>query len=116
MGDLDASYKAISELKRDENYYRECLVRGSSVFLVAVRLSGKMKQNWKSLHKLYSSLDLDLERRIFRCCLEEYLSNVSAKHLGPYQKELLQRFGSDWDAICSEIWDKSALCDPDRFG
>ncbi|MDY4630486.1 MAG: S46 family peptidase [Candidatus Cryptobacteroides sp.] len=116
LGDLDANYKAISELKRDENYYRECLVRGSSVFLVAVRLSGKMKQNWKSLHKLYSSLDLDLERRIFRCCLEEYLSNVSAKHLGPYQKELLQRFGSDWDAICSEVWDKSALSDPERFG
>ena len=115
LEELQRNYGAIKELRRDESYYRECLVRGSSLFLVAVRLSGRIKQNWEALEKLYSTLDLDLERSIFRCCLEEYYSNISEKHLGAYQKELLQRFGTDWDAICSELWDHSLLTDRERF-
>lgn len=112
---LADSYGKICGVENDETWFRECMVRGSSMFLIASRLNGKIRQSWESFDRLYASIDCSVERKIFRNCLELYYENICDHRLGDWQMELKSRFGSNYDAMCAYLWDRSLLTDPERF-
>ena len=112
LAELDSKYAAISPMERNTIFYRETMIRGSRLSIVATRMNsqkrggaGKKTQNIESsIDKEYAALDLGVEKKVFRYCVETYFENVDSSCWGTFQKELKQRFGSDYDALCNEIW------------
>lgn len=114
LDDLESTYSAIEKVARNETYYKECLIRGSLLNIAALRLSTHSANAIKQMPELYTSLDLRVERDLFRSCLEEYMSNVDVEFLGTLQKSLKEQYGTDYDSMCAAIWDNSFLTDMDK--
>ena len=123
LSDLDGKYAAVEEIQEDILWFRECLARGFRLQSVASRtLSLQRKGGPERVagvrnagRRNYAEVDLRVERDIFRYTLETFLENVRPERLGPYQKELKERFGSDYDAMCAFLWDGSWMTDPVRI-
>ena len=69
----------------------------------------------ESLLKEYQNIDLRVEKDIFRFCVESFLENVDSDMIGAFHKELLDRYGRDYDAIAGYLWDNSFLTDMTRL-
>lgn len=110
---LDAQYAAIAEVERNRSWYRETLIRGTRLALVATRLNtlkrGKSNPEREAqvqamIKKDYAEMDLEVEKDLLRYALEAYYENVDCSYWGPFQKELKARFGADYDALCEALW------------
>ena len=110
---LDAQYAAIADVERNRSWYRETLIRGTRLALVATRLNslkrGKSSpereaQVLATIKNDYAEMDLRVEKALLRYALEAYYEHVDASYWGPFQKELKARFGSDYDALCEALW------------
>ena len=110
---LDAGYSAIAGAERNKVWYRETLIRGTRLALVATRLNslkrGKSSpereaQVLSTIKNDYDEMDLRVEKDLLRYALEAYYENVDCSCWGPFQKELKARFGTDYDALCEALW------------
>lgn len=120
---LDAQYAAIADVERNRSWYRETLIRGTRLALVATRLNslkrGKSSpereaQVLATIKNDYAEMDLRVEKALLRYALEAYYEHVDASYWGPFQKELKARFGSDYDALCEALWvDREMTADDD---
>ena len=109
---LEDAYTSLEEAERNRCWYRETLVRGSRLALVATRLNSLKKSKGKdrsaqvfaTIEKDYAGMDLRVEKDLLRYCLEAYYEHVDSACLGPFQKELKARYGQDYDALCEALW------------
>ncbi|MBO5471863.1 MAG: S46 family peptidase [Bacteroidales bacterium] len=69
----------------------------------------------EGLLKEYQNIDLRVEKDLFRFCVESFLENVDSDMIGAFHKELLDRYGRDYDAIAGYLWDNSFLTDMTRL-
>lgn len=69
----------------------------------------------EGLLKEYQNIDLRVEKDLFRFCVESFLENVDSDMIGAFHKELLDRYGRDYDAITGYLWDNSFLTDMTRL-
>ena len=69
----------------------------------------------EGLLKEYQNIDLRVEKDLFRFCVESFLENVDSDMIGAFHKELLDRYGRDYDAIAGYLWDNSFLTDMNRL-
>ena len=123
LSKLDAQYAAIAEVERNRSWYRETLIRGTRLALVATRLNslkrGKSSpereaQVIATIKNDYAEMDLRVEKDLLRYAIEAYYEHVDASFWGPFQKELKERFGSDYDALCEALWvDREMTADDD---
>ena len=123
LSKLDAQYAAIAEVERNRSWYRETLIRGTRLALVATRLNslkrGKSSpereaQVSATIKNDYAEMDLRVEKDLLRYAIEAYYEHVDASFWGPFQKELKERFGSDYDALCEALWvDREMTADDD---
>lgn len=123
LPNLEKAYAVTSNLERQLGYFRECMSRASKLSPIASRTfslrrgldEGRIAGIRRSGVKDYASLDLRVEKEIFRYTCERYLENVCDSLLGPYQLELKRRFAGDYDALCSFLWDGSWMTDPQKI-
>ena len=66
----------------------------------------------RSSARNFEQIDLRVERELFRYTLEAFYENVDEALLGPFQQEMKTRFGRQYDAMCTFLWDGSWLADP----
>lgn len=102
MRDLDRTYKAVRDAEKNRIYYRETIVRGTQIGLIAMRL--KNSRHPLDMDREYADIDLRLEKDLFRYCLQTYFENVDSRYWGPFQTQLHSQYGSDWDAMCKALW------------
>lgn len=115
LDDLDAKYELVRNADRNLNYFRESIVRGTKLNVVSSRLAStgrsftkdRAESTRSSSRKTYESIDLRVERDIFRYSLEVFFENVEKDCWGTFQKELAGKFGKDYDAMCAYLWDSS---------
>ena len=69
----------------------------------------------EGLLKEYQNIDLRVEKDLFRFCAESFLENVDSDMIGAFHKEVLDRYGRDYDAITGYLWDNSFLTDMTRL-
>ena len=105
-------HKAVSEAEKDIIWYRETMIRGTRLALIATRLKNKAKRDEAAE---YATLDMRLEKELFRYCVQNYYENVSRRLWGPFQKEVYERFGKDWDAMAEWLWTDSQMTRDDRI-
>ncbi len=123
LSKLDSQYAAIAEAERNRTWYRETLIRGTKLALVATRLnslkrgksnSGREAQVLSNIEKDYAGMDLRVEKDMLRYCLEAYYEHVDPSYWGPFQRALKKHFGSDYDALLDALWiDRRMTADDD---
>ena len=114
---LDAGYEAIAAAERNRVYYRETLVRGTRLSLIATRLNSLRRkpdarreaQVLAQLDKDYAAMDPATEKALLRYSLQVYYENVDSSCWGPYQKQLYRKYGTDFDALCEALWPADRL-------
>lgn len=109
---LDKTYKAIRKAEADKVWYRETMVRGTNLALIATRLKNRKEYNPA---KDYRDLDLGLERDLFDYCVKTFYENVDKSKWGPYQTEVARQFGSDWKAVADHLWTDSVMSRDSRI-
>ena len=120
VGQLRESYARIAGPQKNANYFRECVIRGTQLEPVATRTlmlanryaDDKVEGVRRSSARNFEQTDLRVERELFRSCLETFYENVDDSMLGPFQKELKERYGQNYDAMCAHLWDGSWISDP----
>jgi len=121
---LDAKYKAISEAEANLVCYRETMVRGTRLGVIATRLKSirsalgdpqRVKNMQSTDAAQYAEMDLRVERELFRYAAETYYSRVDSCYWGPYQKELYALYGDDIEEFCAHTWDVSWMTDEKRI-
>ena len=112
LKDMDDAYASLEEAERNRCWYRETLVRGTRLAIVAMRLNSLKKSKGKdreaqvlaTIEKDYAGMDPRVEKDLLRYCLEAYYEHVDSACLGPFQRELRQKYGRDYDALCDALW------------
>lgn len=68
-----------------------------------------------SLLKEYDAIDLRVEKDLYHYAVKTFLENVDRDMMGPYQKELLDKFDGDCQAVAEYTWNNSFLTDEGRL-
>lgn len=113
LDELDSKYNAITNAEKNLLFYRETMIRGTKLALVATRL--KNLKTPMDMEKEYAPLDLRLEKDLLRYDLEEYFKNVDSSCWGPYQTEIWNMFHEDYDAMLDYLWIDGRMTREDRI-
>ena len=116
---LEDKYSAQRSRAADINWYRETLIRGSHLAIVATKLSHS-KAAAVDLDKEYAGLDMRVEKDLFRYNVQAFYEHVDSSMWGPYQKEVLALFRSAdgvvfWDGLCAHLWTDSRMSTADNI-
>ena len=121
---LDSVYAAIENADRSRIWYRETIVRGTRLAVVATRLNSSRRNltNPRSVNimkhsdaQTYSELDLDVEKQLFRYSVASYYANVDKRFWGEFQKSLFENYSGDCQALADALWASSWLTDEKRI-
>lgn len=112
---LDSAYAAVAPVERNTTYYRETMVRGCGLGVVATRLKSNRNGD-VAKDSDYASLDMRVEQDLFRYCLESFFENIDSSYWGSFHKELYSKYGSNYDEMMSALWiDRKMTRDDDIF-
>ena len=122
-GLLQERYNAVGAPQKNAQYFRECIIRGTRLEPVASRAmilakhfsEDRVDGVRNSSARNFAQTDLRVERELFRYGLETFYENVDPQMFGPYQTEMRERFGSDYDAMCAFLWDGSWISNPAKI-
>ncbi len=104
LKDLKTKYLAVEDGERNLNYFRETIIRGTRIARVCHRRSAK------ALAREFESIDLRVEKELFKFAVAEFYKNVDPSLLGDYHKELIAEH-PDYDELAEYIWSNSMLTD-----
>ena len=106
---LAKNYEALREPERNASYYRETLIRGTRLGTIIRRLFNSRTPAAVDKRTLreYSEIDLRVEKDLMRYALKEYLSNIDPRYLSTWQKEVMDSYSGDIDALANGLWEES---------
>ncbi len=106
---LKTKYEAITDIERNTLYYRETMIRGSRLNQIMMRAHNQRNKDAtgeKMLAK-YAELDLRVEKDLTLYAIREYVANMDAEFMGPWQKEMIAEFDGNAQALAEYLWDNS---------
>ena len=106
---LKTKYEAITDIERNTLYYRETMIRGSRLNQILMRAHNQRNKDAtgeKMLAK-YAELDLRVEKDLTLYAIREYVANMDAEFMGPWQKEMIAEFDGNAQALAEYLWDNS---------
>lgn len=111
---LSAEFSGTSEIERQKVFFREALFRGLIITRTLMRMGGS--QDNLSMQKRFlaaglAETDPRVEKELLALAAKEFLGNVDTCFLKPFHLELMERFGTDYTAMASWLWDNSFLRD-----
>ena len=121
---LEKQYAAIKDADCNRTWYRETLIRGTRISRIATRIHSlrhkhepeREVQVQETNEKDLAQMDLSVEKDLFRYSVEQFYEHVDSTFWGPFQKELNQKFGKDYDALCDALWiDRMMTREDDLF-
>ena len=116
---LDSCYTAIRNAEKNLIWFRETMIRGSRLSLIATRLKNHAKDF--SYDEEYGVLDLRVEKELMRYNLEAFYENVDSVMWGPYQTEVRERFSErdggacDYTSMLEYLWTDDWITPDDRL-
>jgi hypothetical protein len=127
LSDLDESYAAITPVEKSLTCYRETMIRGTQYHTVAARIRSLANsktpearaQSLKSVRpavaRTLEETDPRVEKELWRYAIEQFYEGVDSSFWQPFEKEVHDVYGSDYDALCENIWSRSWMTDPERM-
>lgn len=110
LEDLAEHYAATQWVERNKEYYRETLFRGTMIARTIFRMHNghhTPEQLGAILKEGLKATDPRVERDLLAFALEKYFTNVDTTFYGPFQKELVERFGTDFTDMRDWLWEGS---------
>ncbi len=104
LADLRTKYLAVEDGERNVNYFRETIIRGTRIARVCHR------RNTAALAREYESIDLKVEKDLFKFAVGEFYRNVDPSLMGEYHKQLAAEH-PDYEELAEFIWSGSILTD-----
>ena len=117
LGDLKAKYAASEFSERNKAYFRETFFRGTIIGRTIMRMNstrGGYAQMKKFLDRGMEETDPGLERDLLEYAVTQYFSNIDTCFFGPYQRELVRMFGSDYRSMTDYIWAGTFVSSPEK--
>lgn len=96
--ELTRKYAAIARAEKNRTYYRETLVRGTRMSIIATKLKNRGKTNF-NYDTEYAGIDMRVEKELFAHAVKNYFENVDSSLWGPYQVKVRERFRGN-DGVC----------------
>lgn len=117
MSDLQKMYDETEAVERNKAYFRETFFRGTIIGRTIMRMNsarGKFKPMKKYLMRGVSETDPRVERDLLEYSVSQYFTNIDTSLLGPYQRELSARFGTDFKAMTDYIWEGTMVASREK--
>ena len=106
--DLKSMYAETEAIERDKAYFRETMFRGTIIGRTIMRMKsarGDFAKMSRYLERGMAETDPRVEKDLVRYAAEQFLTHIDPAYFGPYQRELVAKFGTDYDAMVDYIWD-----------
>jgi len=115
VNNLNASYAAVADIELLKLYYREMLVRSMRIGTCLMRVGGNTRDGLEQQRKLLAQgleqNDPRVEKEMLVFSLKEFLTHMPERFLKPIHRQLLQDFGTDYEAMANWIWEHSCVAD-----
>ena len=127
IADLDAAYAAITPVEKSLTCYRESMVRGTQYQTVATRLRSlaasktpeardrSAKFVRAAVAKTLEETDPRVEKELWRYAIEQFYEGVDSCWWQPFERDVFDCYGRDYDALVESIWNRSWIPDPARM-
>ena len=124
LSELDRTYTAIAPAEKNLAYYREAIIRGIRVRMIATRVNNLVRGknaaeqapfNRKALGGHLAEMDPRVEKELWRYNAEVYMENVDSCFWTAGQKAAYATYGRDYDAMCENLWRGSWITDFDSL-
>lgn len=106
---LEKNYTALREPERNASFYRETIIRGTRIGTIIRRIFNS--RNPLAIDKRtireYAEIDLRVERELMLYAIKEYVNNVEPAYFSPLQKELINAYSGNLNALASDLWEES---------
>lgn len=110
-------YKAAANAQRNSVWFRETLVRGTRLSILASRIRNNAKG--LDLEAEYSTLDMRLEHELFDYNVKCFYEHVDSACWGNYQRDVREMFRKDgvidYDALCAYLWTDDYMTKDDNI-
>ena len=102
-------YADIEDVEFSKCYFRETFIRGTRIGLILRKAWNSHQQKGLPDHILndYDEIDLRVEKDLMSYSIGEYLKNVDSSYFSESQKALLEKYGTDYQAITDALWCRS---------
>lgn len=102
-------YADIEDIELYKCYFRETFIRGTRIGLILRKAWNSHQQKGLPDHILngYDEIDLRVEKDLMSYSIGEYLKNVDSSYFSESQKALLEKYGTDYQAITDALWCRS---------
>ena len=115
LDSLNASYQAVADIERLKLYYREVLVRSVHIGTCMLRV-GSSSRNGLELQRKFLAQGLEqydprVEKEMLAFSVKEFLTHMPDRFLRPIHRQLLQDFGTDYEAMANWIWEHSCVAE-----
>ena len=106
---LERNYTALREPERNASFYRETIIRGTRIGTIIRRIFNS--RNPLAIDKRtireYAEIDLRVEKELMLYAIKEYVNNVDPAYFSPLQKELINAYSGNLNALASDLWEES---------
>jgi len=113
VNNLNASYAAVADIERLKLYYREMLVRSMRIGTCLMRVGGSSREGLELQRKLLAQglaqNDPRVEKEMLAFSVKEFLTHMPERFLRPLHRQLLNDFGTNYEAMASWIWEHSCV-------
>ena len=115
LASLEKNYTALREPERNASYYRETLIRGTRIGTIIRRIfNSRTPSNIdKRTLREFAEIDLRVEKDLMLYAIREYVSNVDPVYFSHLQKELIESYSGDIDALAADLWAESLFSTPE---
>lgn len=110
---LQEKYDLIRDLEKNLIVYRESLIRGTKLTVIATRLNSLERNlgNRNSVENMrrsnaasYAEFDFRVEHDLLDYGIKKFYAGVDSLYWGAFQKELYKQYGGDLDALVDMLW------------
>ena len=112
---LNASYAAVADINLYKLYYREMLVRSMKIGTCLLRVGSGGRDGLALQRKLLAQglaqNDPRVEKEMLAFSVKEFLTHMPDRFLRSIHKQLLQDFGTDYEAMARWIWEHSCVAE-----
>ncbi len=114
--ELESYYASIKCIERAKVCFRETMFRGPIIWRTLMRMSSckDLDSMKKHLYEGFNETDPRVEKDLIRLSVREFYTHIPAEFWGPYQRELHEKYGIDYDSLTDFIWDNSIFSSTEK--
>lgn len=106
LEDMREAYSGIARSESLKVLYRETLIRGTTIAPALMRMHNDRRGRADSIYAAgLAATDGRVEKELLAAALSEYFGGMDEEFIGQRQRTLHERFGSDWNAFASWLWE-----------